>query len=101
LTLIAPHPDYEAARSVILQHAPRAGAAVALFVPQTGMAVRGPQQRFLQHKWRLAIGYSETLGLHLAHLINDSSSGVRHRLVPFFQEFGENGKVLYWILRGL
>jgi hypothetical protein len=60
-----------------------------------------PQQRFLQHKWRLAIGYSETLGLHLAHLINDSLSSVRHRLVPFFQEFGENGKVLYWILRGL
>src|SRR5438046_9026989 len=36
----------------------------------------------------------------LAHPINHTFRGVRHRLVPFRQKFGENWKVLHWILRG-
>src|SRR5260370_10554717 len=33
--------------------------------------------------------------------INRTFSGARDRLVPLLQKFGENRKVLYWVLRGL
>src|SRR5882757_11206443 len=36
---------------------------------------------------------------NLAHSVNDPFSSVRHRLVSFRQEFGQDRKVLHWILR--
>src|SRR6266705_790951 len=36
---------------------------------------------------------------NLAHPINDTFGSVRHRLVPFRQKFGQNRKVLHWMLR--
>src|SRR5436190_23439322 len=42
-----------------------------------------------------------TVYWNLAHPINHTLSGARDRLVPFLQKFGENRKVLYWVLRRL
>jgi len=36
----------------------------------------------------------------LAHPINHTLGGARDRLVPFLQKFGENRKVLRWVLEG-
>src|SRR6266576_3662849 len=36
---------------------------------------------------------------NLAHSINHAFGGVRHRLVPFRQKFGQNRKILHWMLR--
>src|SRR5438552_14328697 len=37
---------------------------------------------------------------NLAHPINHAFGSVRHRLVSFRQKFGQNRKVLHWMLRG-
>ena len=56
--------------------------------------VSARKEDFVTKDW-----YSRT-GQTLAHPINHAFCSVCHRLVPFRQKFGQNRKILHWILRG-
>ncbi len=51
------------------------------------MSLSPPSSRIVG--WRFAI----------AHPINNTLSGAHDRLIPFLQKFGQNRKVLHWIVR--
>ena len=89
LMLIAPHPDDEAlACSVILQQALRAGAAVRVIYATDGDNNPWPQ-RFVERKWRLAMGDRRRWGklrraeaLAALRVLGAPASNVRYLALP-------------------